>query len=57
MLVKEDLVLIHRALSELVIKGSESHAVSGLLDKVASIHAEMKSPIPKSNSSKSKKVD
>ena len=57
MLAKEDLVLIHRALSELVIKGVESHVVSVLLDKIATIHADMKVTSPKPNSPKSKKVE
>ena len=57
MLVKEDLVLIHRALSELVIKGSESHIVSGLLTKVATIHADMDIDATKAVAAKGKKVD
>ena len=40
MLVKEDLVLVHKALSELTIKGSESYTIAALLDKVATMHSK-----------------
>tara|TARA_R110000765_G_scaffold314518_1_gene407326 strand:- start:157 stop:330 length:174 start_codon:yes stop_codon:yes gene_type:complete len=44
MFEKQELALIHRAISELSIKGSDSHVVSGLLNKVAKFHEAP--PIP-----------
>ena len=44
MFEKQELALIHRAISELAIKGSDSHVVSGLLNKVAEFHEAP--PIP-----------
>jgi hypothetical protein len=38
MFTKEELALMHKAISELVIKGADSHAVSHLLNKIAEIH-------------------
>jgi len=38
MFEKEELALIHKAISELVIKGSDSHVVSTLLNKVVTMH-------------------
>ena len=38
MFEKEELALIHKAVSELVIKGSDSHIVSILLNKVVALH-------------------
>jgi len=40
MFEKEELALIHKALSELTIKGGDSHVVSVLLNKVATLHAK-----------------
>jgi hypothetical protein len=40
MFEKEELALIHKAVSELTIKGSDSHIVSGLLNKVAEIYSK-----------------
>ena len=45
MFEKEELALIHKAVSELVIKGSDSHVVSRLLDKVVVLH-ETPAPTP-----------
>ena len=47
MFEKEELALMHKAISELTIKGSDSHIVSGLLNKVAQIHA--KPPVTNKN--------
>jgi hypothetical protein len=44
MFEKQELVLIHRAMSELVIKGSESHVMSALLNKIVSNHTPPVSP-------------
>jgi len=44
MFEKEDLVLIHKAISELTIKGSDSHVISILLNKVAEIHSKPEGP-------------
>jgi|TARA_R110002096_G_scaffold318179_1_gene512597 hypothetical protein len=49
MFEKEELVLIHKSISELTIKGSDSHVVSVLLNKVAAEHA--KPEIPNKNNS------
>jgi len=38
MFEKEELALIHKALSELQIRGGDSHVVAALLNKVATIH-------------------
>ena len=38
MFEKEELQLIYKAISELTIKGIDSHVVSGLLNKVATLH-------------------
>jgi len=40
MFEKEELALIHKALSELAIRGADSHVVSLLLNKVATKHAK-----------------
>ena len=42
MFEKEELVLMHKALAELVIKGSDSHVVSALLNKIANTHTPPK---------------
>jgi hypothetical protein len=47
MFEKEELALIHKAIFELTIKGSEAHAVSQLLDKIVVLHTPPK-PQPKS---------
>ena len=47
MFEKEELALIHKSLAELTIKGSDSHVVAGLLNKVAEIHS--KPPITNKN--------
>jgi|TARA_R110000822_G_scaffold183996_1_gene323314 hypothetical protein len=44
MFEKEELALIHKAVSELTIKGSDSHIVSNLLNKVATQHAKPEKP-------------
>jgi hypothetical protein len=38
MFEKEELVLLHKALSELVIKGSDAAQVASLLGKVITLH-------------------
>jgi len=40
MFEKEELALIHKSLSELQIRGVDSHAVASVLNKVASLHQE-----------------
>ena len=40
MFEKEELALIHKAISELTIRGADSHVVSGVLNKVAKLHAK-----------------
>jgi len=40
MFKKEELALIHKAIAELTIKGSDSYIVSSLLDKVATQHGK-----------------
>jgi hypothetical protein len=44
MFEKEELALIHKAISELTIKGSDSHIVSNLLNKVATQHSKPEKP-------------
>jgi hypothetical protein len=46
MFEKEELALIHRAVSELTIKGSDSYVVSKLLDKVVVLHETPPTPPP-----------
>jgi hypothetical protein len=38
MFEKEGLVLLHKAVSELVIKGSDAAQVASLLNKIATVH-------------------
>ena len=47
MFEKAELALMHKAVSELTIKGSDAHIVSGLLNKVALLHTP---PKPESKS-------
>jgi hypothetical protein len=42
MFEKEELVLIHKSVSELTIKGSDAHAVSNLLNKIVTLHTPPK---------------
>lgn len=42
MFKKEELALMHKAMSELTIKGSDSYIVSGLLSKIAELHTPPK---------------
>jgi hypothetical protein len=44
MFEKEELVLIHRAIAEWSIKGSDAHVVSKLLNKIVSNHTTSVSP-------------
>tara|TARA_R110002012_G_scaffold6274_3_gene28480 strand:- start:4141 stop:4302 length:162 start_codon:yes stop_codon:yes gene_type:complete len=46
MFEKEELALIHKALSELQIRGVDSHVVAGLLNKVATIHQKPENEKP-----------
>lgn len=47
MFTKEELVLMHKALSELTIRGADSHAVSHTLNKIAELH--QKPPVTNKN--------
>jgi hypothetical protein len=55
MFEREELALIHRAISELTIKGSDSHVVSKLLDKVVVLHETPPTPPPTPTKAKSEK--
>jgi len=45
MFEKEELALMHKALSELVIKGSDSHMVASVLNKIIGVHEQQEKPI------------
>lgn len=55
MFEKEELALIHKAVSELTIKGSDSYVVSRLLDKVVVLHETPPTPPPTSTKAKAEK--
>tara|TARA_R110002012_G_scaffold81791_2_gene206944 strand:+ start:8072 stop:8248 length:177 start_codon:yes stop_codon:yes gene_type:complete len=44
MFEKDELALMHKAISELTIKGADSHVVSNLLNKIANNHQNPKTP-------------
>ena len=49
MFEKEELVLLHKALSELVIKGSDAAQVASLLGKIATLYEVDAKPAKPSN--------
>ena len=52
MFEKEELVMLHKAVSELVIKGSDAAQVASLLNKIATVHeAESKKVNPPAKAS------
>jgi len=46
MFTQQDLALIHKAISEMTIKGADAPVIAALLTKVTSEHTKIATPVP-----------
>lgn len=46
MFTQQDLALIHKAISEMAIKGADAPVIATLLTKITSEHTKITNPVP-----------